>query len=137
MTDPWFEDAADAKQYMGEVGRLWVVWLVGLGALAVSQGGVAVAVGVALLIAMFVLMSPLQQRVHARYGTERDARKLPPRATLTARERALRQLTYGRRPFAEAVEMRGLLGGWKAVPWVVMAATLAAAAAVAVAWLGD
>lgn len=133
-SEAWFEDEADAAKYMGEVGRLWAVWLLGLGALAISRGPVAVVVGIALLVALFVLMSPLQQRVQARHGEDANARKIGRRATLSSRDRALRDLTYGRAPFAEAVDTRTMWSGLKLVPWVVIALTLLAAAVVALAW---
>ena len=57
-----------------------------------------------------------------------------PRRTLSARDSALRQLTYGTRPFAEAVEKAGLPRALNVVPWLVIVATLVAAAFVAVAW---
>lgn len=132
--DGWFDDEADAKRYLGEVGRLWIVWLLGLAALAFSRGLTAGAVGLALLVAMFILMSPLQNRVHARYGDDEKARRVAARQTLSARDRALRELTYGRAPFAEAIDKRGMWSGYKAIPWVVIAATLIAAGLVAVTW---
>ncbi|MCP3973699.1 MAG: hypothetical protein GY720_04320 [bacterium] len=132
--ESWFDDAVDAKKYMGEVGRLWSVWLLGLGALAFSRGLTAGAVGLALLVAMFILMSPLQNRVHTMYGDDESSRRVARRQTLSARDRALRQLTYGRAPFGEAVDKRDLWSGLKAIPWVVILVTLVAAALVAVAW---
>jgi len=134
--DSWFSDAADARQYIGEVGKLWFVWLLGLGALAASSGVAALVVGVVLLVAMFILMSPLQNRIQERYGSDPDGRTIPKRETLSSRDKALRDLTYGRAPFAEAVDKRGLWAGLKLVPWVVVITTLVAAAIVAIQWLG-
>ncbi len=132
--ETWFVDQADAKKYIGEVGKLWVVWLLGLGALAASRGVIAIIVGVALLVALFILMSPLQNRVQEKFGSDPEGRSIPKRETLSSRDKALRELTYGRAPFAEAVDKRSMWAGWKAVPWVVMIATLAAAAVVAIRW---
>jgi hypothetical protein len=133
-SEDWFEDATDARKYVGEVGRLWTAWLVGLGALALSRGGASLAVGAALLVAMFVLMNPLQQRVQARFAEDPSARKLAPRKTLSSRDKALRQLTYGPAVFSEAVATGGLWRVLKLVPWLVIVATLVAAAFVASAW---
>lgn len=132
--DSWFADEADAGKYISEVAKLWFVWLLGLGALALSRGMTAVVVGLALLVAMFILMSPLQNRVQDRYGNDPEGRTIPKRETLSSRDRALRELTYGRAPFAEAVEMRGMWPALKVAPWVVIVATLAAAAVVATQW---
>ena len=107
-TEGWFDDEADAKRYLGEVGRLWTVWLLGLGALVFSRGLTAGVVGLVLLVAMFILMSPLQNRVHDRYRDDEESHQVAKRQSLSARDRALRQLTYGRAPFGEAVDKRGL-----------------------------
>jgi hypothetical protein len=133
---PWFSDAADAGRYIREVGRLWFFWLLGLGLLAMTRGIAAVVAGVALLIAMFLLMQPLQQRVQARFGAA-ESRKIVFGESLSARDKALRQLTYGRRPFAEAVAVRGLWPALALLPWVVIVATLVAAAVVATVFLGS
>ena len=133
-SESWFADEADARKYIGEVGRIWFVWLLGLGALALSRGVTALVVGLALLVTMFILMSPLQNRVQERYGNDPDGRRIPKRETMSARDRALRELTYGRAPFAEAVERRGMWPALKLVPWVVIVATLVAAAIVALQW---
>lgn len=130
----WFADAADAKRYITEVGRIWFVWLLGLAALAFSEGIVAVVVGLTLLVVMFFLMSPLQNRVHDRFGIDADGHAIPKRESLSSRDKALRELTYGRATFSEAIDKSGLWGGIKVVPWVVIVATLAAAAIVAVNW---
>ena len=133
--EAWFVDAADAKKYVGEVGRLWLVWLLGLIALLVSAGGVAFAVAGALLVAMFILMQPLQQRVQGRFEGDSDGRAVPRRQTLSSRDKALRELTYGRAAFAEAVSKAGWWRPLIAIPWVVIVVTLAAGAAIAVEWL--
>lgn len=133
--DSWFEDAADARKYVAEVSRLWFLWLAGLVALLRTSGGLAFAVGAGLLVAMFILMQPLQQRVQERFESDSAGRTVPPRQTLSSRDKALRELTYGRGVFADAVTK---LGWWRAlvvVPWVVILVTLAAAAAIAVEWL--
>ncbi len=133
--EDWFDDAADARKYVAEVGRLWFVWLVGLVALLRTGGGLAFAVGAALLVAMFILMQPLQQRVQDRFESDSDGRNVPPRQTLSSRDRALRELTYGRGAFAEAVAQAGWWRALIVVPWLVIGVTLAAAAAIAVEWL--
>ncbi len=133
--EDWFDDATDARKYVAEVGRLWFVWLAGLGALLRTGGGLAFAVGAALLVAMFILMQPLQQRVQERFEHDSAGRHVPPRRTLSSRDKALRELTYGRGPFAEAVAKAGFWRALIVVPWVVIVVTLAAGAAIAVEWL--
>ena len=133
--EPWFDDSADASAYLGEVARLWIVWLLGLGALAFTDGMVAIVVGVGLLGALFVLMHPLQRRVQSRFGDSLEAKR-PQTRSLSKRDRALRELSYGPRPFAEAVDKTSLPGWLRFVPWAVVAVTLVAAGVVAVQWLG-
>ena len=133
--EPWFDDSNDATAYLGEVARLWAVWLVGLGALAFAKGMVAVVVGVALLVALFVLMHPLQRRVESRFGDSAEAKR-PQTRSLSKRDTALRELSYGPRPFAEAIEKTSMPSWLRFAPWVVVAVTLVAAGIVAVQWLG-
>lgn len=135
--DDWFADVADARSYLAEVGRLWLVWLVGLGALALGRGLIALVIGVGLLVVVFLLMSPLQDRVQARFGDDLAARQTAPRRTLSARDSALRQLTYGTKPFVEAIAKAGLPRALNVIPWLVIVATLVAAAVVALAWFNS
>lgn len=134
--EAWFEDEADAKKYLGEVARIWLVWLGGLIALAASRGFLAAVFGVALLVVMFVLISPLQNRVHERFGDLRREEAPVERSVLAARDRALRDLTYGRRPFAEALATGSMWPGLKAAPWLVTIATFVAAAVISIRWFG-
>lgn len=131
---PWFLDATDAQKYLGEVGRLWVGWLVGLVALGLSKGGVAIAIGVAFLVGLFVLMAPLQNRVGDRFAGDAAAFKTARGQILSKRDRALRELAYGRAPFAEALSKRELPPALRFVPWAVILASFAAAAVMALAW---
>lgn len=132
--EAWFTDAADAKRYIAEVARVWVGWLAGLAALALSRGAMAVIFGLALLVAMFFLVSPLQQRVQDRFEDSRRADRPQQRRFLSARDRALRDLTYGRKPFAEAIQVSNSWAGLKLIPWLVTIATFVGAAFIAVAW---
>jgi hypothetical protein len=131
---PWFLDAADAGKYLGEVGRLWVGWLAGLVALGLSRGGVAIVVGVSFLVVLFVLMNPLQNRVAARFAGDEAAFKTARGQILSTRDRALRELAYGRAPFTEALAKRDLSPALRFLPWGVIIASFAAAAAMALVW---
>jgi len=131
---PWFEDAADAGMYLGEVGRLWVGWLGGLVILTFSRGGVAIVVGVGFLVLLFVLMAPLQNRVAERFAGDDAAFKAPRGHLLSPRDRALRDLAYGRRSYAEAIERRNLWPGLRFAPWLVIIASFVFAAVAAVRW---
>lgn len=132
----WFTDEADAKRYIGEAGRVWVVWLVGLGVLSLTEGVASAVVGGALLVVMFIVMSPLQNRVHEMFAPDQDGPPDHGHEPFGPRDKVLRQLTYGREPFAEAVDKRGLASILKAAPWVVIAATLVMSAVLAIKWFG-
>ena len=50
------------------------------------------------------------------------------------RDRALRELAYGRAPFTEALTKRGLPAVLRFLPWAVIIASFVAAAGMALAW---
>ena len=129
----WFTDGADARKYLGEVGRLWGLWIVGLAALAVSGGPVAVIFGLGLLVALYVQMGPLQRRAKARFAEETAATGKD--RGLTRADRALRELMYGTKPYAEALETAGVWSGLRVVPFIAWVATVIAGIAVVVAWI--
>ena len=131
---PWFLNEADAGKYLSEVGRLWAGWLIGLVALGFSRGGVAIVVAVAFLVGLFVLMGPLQNRVAERFEGDSAAFKTARGQILSNRDRALRELAYGRAPFAEALVKRELPPALRFLPWAVIIASFVAAAGMALAW---
>lgn len=112
MSEWGFTDEADAGNYLREVRRLWVAWLLGLTALLFTNGWWVVLSGVVTIGVLLLLARPLQARAAA----------LVPDDTLvgsrfnvvgrgTARDKALQALAYGREPLEAATSLRGS-GRW-------------------------
>ena len=60
--DAWFPTPAEARSYLGELGRLWLGWIAGLAVVALLDGWLVVAGGVALMVLVVWLIRPLQAR---------------------------------------------------------------------------
>jgi hypothetical protein len=128
----WFTDADDARRYVGEISRIWAVWIIGLVGLFTVTGWWVLLAGVAVLVVLVWLMQPIQRRANGiddpdetveggggRFGGPR-----------TRRETALRVLMYGEAPLTEAIETYGVWWGWVWVRRAVIAATAVAFAVV-------
>ena len=113
----WFSDHADARSYVFELTRLWVVWILGLVALFAVQAWYVLLVGVVVIALLIWLVRPIQARAAAiddpgetvegsggRFGRDRNRGEM-----------ALRVLLYGEAPLAEAVAEFGL---WPGLIWV-------------------
>jgi len=123
-----FATPADARAYLGEVGRLWLGWIVGLAALVFLEGWPVVVAGVAVMLTLVWLIRPLQARTD----------RLIPEDTAAAgghgkragwgssRDRMMRRLAFGVEPIAAAVDVAGAGRWWLAARWLVIGATVAA-----------
>lgn len=136
-TDWGFEGAADARAYLGEVGRLWGAWLAGLVALLVVDTVAVVVAGVAVIGLLMWLARPLQARAAAVVPT--DTLFGPSRWSIvgkgTARDRVLRSFAYGEEPLRHAVDLSGGSRLWLVGRRVVVMATVAAFAFVLLTWV--
>jgi hypothetical protein len=105
--DRWFRDADDARAYLGEVGRLWLAWIVTLVLLfLVQQWWALLGIGIAFLVGMAVLGRPLQARALRIPGKAANDRSGPERGKASSRrDAALRQLMYGEAPLREAIAL--------------------------------
>ncbi len=126
--DTWgFSTAADARAYLGEVGRLWLGWLAGLAVLVLSTGWGVVIGGVAVMLLLVWLSRPLQARTD-RLVTEGATGSGASAASGwgSDRERAMRRLAYGAEPLAAAVAVAGAGRWWLAARWLMLGVTVAA-----------
>lgn len=123
-----FSSPADARSYLREVGRLWAVWIVGLGLVLFTHGAALLISAAALLIFLLVLARPLLLRAEAlvpenrREGGALDAAFRGG----TTRDRALRELAYGVAPVSAALDAAGLSQRWVVLRHMVIALTLLA-----------
>jgi hypothetical protein len=125
----WFTDAADARGYLNEIGRLWTAWLVVLASQLALDGIWLVVSAVALLAAWLVLGRPLQRRAAALVDDEsEDATE--DRQTAAAmgkqRDRIMRELIIGQAPLEAALAINGSSPRWAYARIVVIALTIAA-----------
>jgi len=113
----WFSDRDDARSYVLELTRLWVVWISGLVALFAVQGWFVLLAGVVAVGLLVWLVRPIQARASAVDDPDETVEGGGGRfgATRTRGEMALRELLYGESPLAEAVNEFGL---WSGLIWV-------------------
>jgi hypothetical protein len=126
--DTWgLTTAAEARAYLGEVGRLWLGWLAGLAVLVLSTGWGVVIGGVAVMALLVWLSRPLQARTDRLVADGVVGGDAPSAAGWgSPRERTMRRLAYGAEPIAAAVELAGAGRWWLAARWVMIGATVAA-----------
>jgi hypothetical protein len=128
----WFSDRDDARAYMTEILRIWIMWVIGLAALLFVSGWSVLLAGVVVLGVLVWLVQPIQRRASGiddpgefvegsggRFGGKR-----------TRSETAMRVLLYGEPPIREAIESYGAWPGWLWVRRVVIAVTVVAFAVV-------
>jgi hypothetical protein len=133
--DYTFDNAAEARRYLREVGLLWGAWLVGLIAVMFAHGVALLLIALSLLISLLALAKPLLPRTEALVpvnSREGGALEAALRGG-TKRDRVLRELAYGVEPVRAALESAGLSTSWIAVRHIVVAATLIAFVVVVVA----
>jgi hypothetical protein len=126
--DTWgLTSAAEARAYLGEVGRLWLGWLAGLAVLVLSTGWGVLIGGIAVMALLVWLSRPLQARTDRLVADGVVGGGAPSAAGWgSPRERAMRRLAYGAEPIAAAVELAGAGRWWLAARWVMIGATVAA-----------
>lgn len=110
----WFSDRNDARDYVFQIARLWVVWLIGLGALFAITGWYVLLAGVAVIAVLIWLVRPIQVRAA---GIEDSAEVVEETGGRfgggrTRSDAALRALLHGEAPLAEAVNEYGMWSGW-------------------------
>lgn len=99
----WFADESDARAYLGEVGRLWGAWAVGLALLLTLDGGWVLFAGLLLIAAMIWLGRPIQRR--ARSLEHADGQP-------SGGDDPARELAYGEAPLRAALEIVGASPNW-------------------------
>jgi len=123
----WFTDARDAADYLSEVGKVWLVWVVTLGMLAFfQQWWVLVAVAFAFLFAVTYMARPLQARAR-RLADGDDQIGSPLENAMgrgSKRDVAFRRLLYGSGPLREAVDLTGSSRIWLTMRWVMIFLTI-------------
>jgi hypothetical protein len=121
-----FDSPDEALAYLREVSKLWVVWIVGLAGLMVTNAVLLIVWAVVVLVSLALAVRPLQRR----------AEELVPENTVeggkvntvlrggTTRDRALRDYLYGTKPLESALEAAGVSRHWVMIRHVVVLLTL-------------
>jgi hypothetical protein len=125
-----FHSPSDAREFLRQIARVWVVWLTLLAILAFAASPWNWVVGGLVLVLLLFLISPIQQRV------DRDVPQDgfdETRASLflgrgTRRDRALRTMLSGSGPMASALRASGADARWVWLRHIVFVATIVAAA---------
>ncbi len=130
----WFSDHDDARSYVFELSRLWVVWILGLVALFAVQSWYVLLAGVVVIGLLIWLVRPIQARAAAIDDpgemVERSGGRFG--GARTRGEMALRVLLYGEAPLSEAVNEFGL---WWGLIWVRRVVIAISAVAFAVVFI--
>lgn len=124
----WFTDAADARAYLNEIGRLWIAWLLALAALLAFNGFLLVVTAFAVVAAWLILAQPLQQRA-ARFVEAEPPEGEGWQASTSRgkkRDRVFREFSVGRAPLEAALQEIGVSRRWADARYVVIALTLVA-----------
>ena len=123
-----FDGPADARGYLGEIGKLWTTWIVGLAAVMATDGVALLIISVVLLGALLYLSRPLLPRTE-KLVPENKREGGAIEAALrggTTRDRVLRELAYGVAPLEAGLEAAGLSPRWVAVRHLLIAVTVLA-----------
>lgn len=123
-----FDGPADARSYLGEIGKLWTAWIVGLAAVMATDGVALLVIAVVLFGVLFYLSRPLLPRTE-KLVPENKREGGAIEAALrggTTRDRVLRELAYGVAPLEAALETAGLSPRWVAVRHLLIAVTVLA-----------
>jgi hypothetical protein len=105
-----FADRDDARRYLGEVGALWVIWIVSLFVITFSSGGLRLLTGIVGLVVTVWRTYPLQRRAAILVPDEEAQVNVGLRGGL--RERTFRKLAYGAEPLRVAVPAAGATSIW-------------------------
>ena len=123
-----FDGPADARSYLGEIGKLWTAWVVGLAVVMATHGVVLLVTALLLFGALLYLSRPLLPRTE-KLVPENKREGGAIEATLrggTTRDRVWRELAYGVAPLEAALAAAGLSSRWVVVRHLLIAVTLLA-----------
>lgn len=123
-----FDGPDDARMYLREVSILWVVWIVALIGLMMTNAVLLVVWAVVVLVALVLLARPLQRRAERmapEYKVEGGKLNTALRGG-TNRDRILRELFYGTGPLIAALETAAMSRRWVAIRHLVVVLTIAA-----------
>lgn len=133
--DTWaFHSPADAREFLGQILRVWAAWLVMLAFLTFAAPPANWAGSLAIAVLLIVLVAPLQRRVDTTVSQDGfdDNRVSLLLGRGTRRDRALRDMLARPRAFGAALRISGADSRWVVSYYLVALVTVASAVALIV-----
>lgn len=133
--DTWvFHSPADARDFLGQILKVWAAWLVMLAFLTFAAPPANWAGSLAVAVLLIVLVAPLQQRVDTTVSQDGfdDNRVSLLVGRGTRRDRALRDMLARPRAFGAALRISGADSRWVVSYYLVALVTVASAVALIV-----
>ncbi|MCH7667752.1 MAG: hypothetical protein IIC71_00910 [Acidobacteria bacterium] len=133
--DTWvFHSPADAREFLGQILRVWAAWLVMLAFLTFAAPPANWAGSLAIAVLLIVLVAPLQRRVDTTVSQDGfdDNRVSLLVGRGTRRDRALRDMLARPRAFGAALRISGADSRWVVSYYLVALVTVASAVALIV-----
>lgn len=141
--DTWvFHSPADAREFLGQILRVWAAWLVMLAFLTFAAPPANWAGSLTIAVLLIVLVAPLQRRVDTTVSQDGfddvsqdgfdDFRVLLLLGRGTRRDRALRDMLARPRAFGAALRISGADSRWVVSYYLVALVTVASAVALIV-----
>ena len=130
--DKWvFHSPADAREFLGQILRVWAAWLVMLAFLTFAAPPANWAGSLAIAVLLIVLVAPLQRRVDTTVSQDGfdDNRVSLLVGRGTRRDRALRDMLARPRAFGAALRISGADSRWVVSYYLVALVTVASAVA--------
>lgn len=133
--DTWvFHSPADAREFLGQILKVWAAWLVMLAFLTFAAPPANWAGSLAIAVLLIVLVAPLQRRVATIVTQDGfdDNRVSLLVGRGTRRDRALRDMLARPRAFGVALRISGADSRWVVSYYLVALVTVASAVALIV-----
>lgn len=133
--DTWaFHSPADAREFLGQILRVWAAWLVMLAFLTFAAPPANWAGSLTIAVLLIVLVAPLQRRVDTTVSQDGfdDNRVSLLLGRGTRRDRALRDMLARPRAFGAALRISGADSRWVVSYYLVALVTVASAVALIV-----
>lgn len=126
MTEWTWSSADAARAYLADLGRLWGVWVLVLGAMFTTSGALLIVVSFAAFLVLVGLSMPVQKHVDAVEAPADTRSRMAQIRGGSERDHAARQLLYAKGPVRAAAEATGAGPAWVWARHAIVAGTVGA-----------